>query len=95
MKGWIKLMKISKEFVLREIAGSYIVVPFGENTVSFNAMITLNETGAFLWKLLQEDKSAEELIDELLKEYDVDFNRAKEDIADFLEKLKKSNIIKS
>lgn len=88
-------MKISKEFALREIAGNYIVVPFGKNSVSFKAMITLNETGAFLWRQIEEERTEQELLTALLEEYDIDSETAKGDIASFIEKLKSANIIKS
>ena len=43
-------MKIKSDFLLKKVADSYVVVPVGKATVSFNGMITLNETGAFLWE---------------------------------------------
>ena len=48
-------MRINKEFVLREIAGDYILVPVGDTALEFNGLITLNEVGAFLWGKLQQD----------------------------------------
>lgn len=86
-------MKISEEFALREIAGNYIVIPFGEKTVNFNAMITLNETGAFLWKQLEEEKTQMELLNAMVKEYEIDDETAKSDIEKFCEKLKTSGIL--
>ena len=87
-------MKISKEFILREIAGNYIVVPFGENAISFKAMITLNKTGAFLWRQLEEERTEEELLSTMLKEYDIDSKIAKADIQQFIEKLQTAGILK-
>jgi methyltransferase-like protein len=86
-------MRISKEFVMREVAGNYIVIPIGEKTANFNAMITLNETGAFLWKQLEEEKSKQELLDLMLEEYEVDNNTAESDIEKFVEKLKTAGIL--
>ena len=45
-------MKIREGFILKEIAGSYVVVPVGDDLVDFSLMITINETGAFLWNCL-------------------------------------------
>lgn len=87
-------MKISKEFILREIAGNYIVVPFGENAISFKAMITLNKTGVFLWKQLEEERTEEELLAAILEEYDIDCKIAKADIVQFIQKLKTNGILK-
>lgn len=89
------IMKILKEFVLREVAGNYIVVPFGENAVSFKAMITLNKTGAFLWRQLEEERTEEELLAAILEEYDIDSEIAKADIAQFVERLQAAGILKA
>ena len=42
-------MQIKPSFAMRKIAGSNIVVPVGAAASDFNGMITLNDTGAFLW----------------------------------------------
>ena len=47
-------MKIKKGFALRNIAGCEIVVPVGTASDSFNGMITLNDSAAFFWTLLQK-----------------------------------------
>lgn len=80
-------MKIKSEFILREIMGSYIVVPTGEKLVDFKVMITLNETSAFLWNLLNEEKTFDELVRELISEYDVDEETARVDVKEFVELL--------
>ena len=81
------MLKIKSEFILREIMGSYIVVPTGEKLVDFKVMITLNETSAFLWNLLNDEKTFDELVDELISEYDVDIETAKADVKEFIELL--------
>lgn len=45
-------MKIKEGFILRTIAGQHVVVPTGQH-LDLSLMITLNETGAFLWEKLQ------------------------------------------
>lgn len=80
-------MKVKDGFILKEVAGSFVIVPIGENLVDFSAMITTNETGAFLWEHLKDDTSADALVEELLKEYDVDEDTARADVAEFLQIL--------
>ncbi len=82
-------MKINNNFILKEIAGSYMVVPVGNELIDLNAMITLNESGAFLWKLLLNDSTEYELVTAILKEYNTDINTATEDIREFVENLRK------
>lgn len=86
-------MRIKDGFVLRKVAGSYIAVAVGEEAVSFNAMVTTNETGAFLWEKLKNDTTEEELVSALLAEYDVDAETAKADISEFLSKLRDGKLL--
>ncbi len=81
-------MKISKQFLLRNVAGRNVIVPVGSAVLDFNAMITVNETGAFLFSLLQEnDMTEEQLVDAITAEYDVSKEKAADDIKAFCEKI--------
>ena len=56
------MIKIKDNFMLREVAGSYAVVPVGNASTSFKGMISLNETGAFLWRHLAKGITKEDLV---------------------------------
>ncbi|MEE0884838.1 MAG: PqqD family protein [Faecalimonas sp.] len=86
-------MKIRKEFVLREIAGDYIIIPTGKTVLEFNGLITVNEVGVSLWNMLQNEVSFEELVQGILEEYDVEESVAREDIQEFLDKLIEGGIL--
>lgn len=86
-------MKVGKEFVLREIVGDYVIIPTGKTVLSFNGLITVNEIGAFLWNLLQQDVTLEELVKSVLDEYEVDEETAREDIQEFLDTLESGGIL--
>ena len=86
-------MKIKEGFVLRSIAGSNIVVPVGNAAIHFNGMITLNESGAFLWKVLEQGSDVDGMTAALLKEYDVDEATAKQCSIDFINKLEEAGCI--
>jgi sensor domain CHASE-containing protein len=79
-------MKLKEGFVLRTVAGETIVVPTG-STLNLNMMITLNSTGKFLWEKLEQGIETDELVEALLKEYDVDETTAKAHVLAFVEKL--------
>jgi len=85
-------MKIKDGFILREVAGSFVVVAINDE-VDFNAMITLNDTGAFLWQKLQNEITRENLLDALLAEYDIDKKTAQEDLDEFIEKLQDRKLL--
>lgn len=87
-------MKIRDGFILREVADNYIVVAVGEAVKSFNGVINLNETGAFLWKQLENGTDKEALIDALLAEYEVDREVAEKDVDAFIAKLTEAELLK-
>ena len=86
-------MKISENFVLRQVADTWVVLPVGQASVDFNGMLTLNESGAILWQALEKGGSREALADALLAEYEVDRATALADVDDFLKKLKGAGIV--
>ena len=83
-------MKIKRGFLLRTIGGSNVVVPVGSRSVDFNGMMTLNETGAFLWKQLENGAEEEELVQALINacEPPVDPQEVRESVAAFLAELR-------
>ena len=86
-------MRINKEYVLREIAGDYIIIPVGATALEFNGLITVNEVGVTLWNMLQEEVTMEDLVRGVLAEYDVKEEVAREDIQEFLDELVKGGIL--
>ena len=86
-------MKIREGFVLRQVADATIVVPSGSASLDFNGMITLNDTGAFLWKLLENDIDEDGMVDAMLKEYEVDEETARAGIRKFTERLEREGLL--
>ena len=52
-------MNVKLDFVLREIAGETLLVPAGKTALDLNGMLTLNETGAALWRGCRPSGSAD------------------------------------
>ncbi len=84
-------MKIKSGFLLRDVGANHVVVPVG--AVDFDGMITLNETGVLLWKKLEKGTDQKELVQALLREYQVDANVAETDVFAFLTKLKDAGLL--
>ena len=78
------MLKIKKGFILREVSGSFIVVAVGAASKEFKGLITLNETGAFLWEKLVNGNTKEGLVEALLNEYDAPREVIENDVNDFL-----------
>ena len=86
-------MKVQNEFVLREIAGDYVIIQTGKTVLTFNGLITVNEVGADLWKMLQSEVTFDDLLKGILETYDVDEETAREDIQEFLDTLIEGGIL--
>ncbi len=86
-------MHVKKGLLLKEVAGNYIVVAVGNAVKLLSGAVTLNETGAFLWKMLENGAEKQELISALLGNYNVDKNTAESDVNAFIEKLEKANLL--
>ena len=87
-------MKLKDGFILREVAGQTVVLPVGGD-LDLNMMITLNETGAFLWKQLENENDEAGLVTALLAEYDVDETTAKNAVEGFVAKLNKNDFLEN
>lgn len=54
---------------------------------------TTNEIGLLIIQLLKENKSGEEIINEIISEFDIDNVTAGRDMYDFLDFMKRENMI--
>lgn len=88
-------MKRKDGFILRQIAGQYMAVPTGSRTREIHGMITLNETGAFLWEMLGSDQTAESLVEALLAEYETDEQVAFDAVREFVDKLRREEVMEN
>ena len=86
-------MKVKKDFLLRKISDSYVVVPIGDAVVDFSGMVNLNESGALLYEKLQKGCEEEDLVQALLSEYEVEESVAREDVKHFINKVKDAGIL--
>lgn len=80
-------MRIKEGFLLRQVAGNFVVVPVGDEAVEFNGVVTINESGKFIWELMEKGIEKEELLAEFMNEYSLSEEAAKEDIRAFIQIL--------
>jgi methyltransferase-like protein len=83
----------SPSIVTRKTGDEYVLVPVANNIADMDSVYTLNETGAFIWELIDGKKSVEDLIEAVIKEYDVDSITATTDVFSFINNLHKYLII--
>jgi hypothetical protein len=86
-------MKIRKELLKREVGGEAFLVPLGKTVYDSNGLFVLTELGAFIWDLLPEAETEEEILQKILSEYEVEEATARRDLEKFLDKLRDMNIL--
>lgn len=90
-----KKMKIKEDLMIRNINEDWIVIPMGERLKEFNGMIKTNQSGSFIWRLLEVQKSREEIIADMLEEYDINEETAIHEYDTFIQLLKEANILEA
>lgn len=85
-------MKIKDGFILRKVGGSNVIVPTGNEANEFNGMITVNDTGAFIFEKLQSGMNNDEIVKAITQEFEIDSNTAANDVEKFIEKMKSANM---
>jgi len=55
-------MKIKEGFVIRKVAGKFVVVATGQASRKFHGMVKLNETGRIIWEGIADGKTEEEIV---------------------------------
>lgn len=86
-------MKIKRGFIVKEIAGQYVVIALGAASKIFNGIIKLNDSGKFIWDKLAVGADKDDIVNALLEEYDVDRTVAEADVDKFIDELKGANIL--
>ncbi len=82
-------MQVSKDYLLRTIAGETILIPSGAAAQKFNGLVTVNDIGAFIWDVLQTPTDLEGLVVRITEEYEVDADTARRDAEEFLSELRR------
>lgn len=86
-------MRIKNGFVLREVAGQYMVIATGEASKDFHGMIKLNATGKEIWQGLEAGLPLSEIAKLIQEKYDVEYEKAMEDTEKFVEKIKEAGFL--
>lgn len=71
VETWQKKYRIRPEYILREIAGEYAIIPVDTDSPMENAVMAPNETAVFIWKCFEEPSTLGEVVARGMQEYDV------------------------
>ena len=75
------------DVVFRVIAGDVILVPIRKNVGDMESIYTLNETAARVWEMIDGNRTAKAILEQLVKEFDVDPQKAEQDLLELLRSM--------
>ena len=93
MTGLKSILSHSKSIVTTKTGKEYVLVPVANNIADMNSVYTLNETGAFIWEHINGENNVEDIINEMIKEYEVDYETASNDVFSFIDEMRKYLVI--
>lgn len=88
-------MKVRSDFILRNIAGEYMLMPAGDQIKDFQGMLVMNELSAFVWEKLQVPTTRDTLLADILAEYEIDEQTAAADLDALLDELNRHGVIET
>ena len=86
-------MQVSQNFIAREVAGEYLLIPTGAAALETKGLIALSESGYFLFQLLQEDHTEDALVEAMRGEYDAPEEVIRADVAAFLQQMRDVQVL--
>ena len=86
-------MKLKYNFVVRTVDGRPIAVAVGEDNAKFSGMIKLNDTGKFIFEMLADDVSENDITEKFLENYDVSADEAASAVGEFLDGLRRNGLL--
>ena len=73
--------------VFRRIDDEMILVPIRRNVGDLESIYTLNPVAARIWELIDAKRQVKDIKDAILREYEVDQEKAEKDLLEFFSQL--------
>lgn len=86
-------MRIKQGFVMRDVAGQAVAIATGEASKSFHGMVKLNGTGVDIWRGVEEGLDEAAIADRIAAKYEVDPDRARQDVDAFIARMREAGLV--
>lgn len=87
------MMKLRGEFVVRQIMDNTVAIPVGETALHLNGMILLNDVSKVIWECLEQGSSLDSIVTALTDAFEVAPEEARADTMEFLDQLRKLQLL--
>lgn len=89
-----RVFQHTENLVVKEIGDEKVLIPLRSSVADMEQIYTLNETAAFIWEKMDGNTNLDEIIRNLVEEYDVDYETARADVEDFVNEMREFLILK-
>lgn len=87
-------MKLKYNFVTNEVADKIVAVAVGDDLNSFNGFIKMNDVGAYIFNMLKNDVTEDEIVEAMKKDFaDASEEEIRENVSGFIDGLKKYEVL--
>lgn len=87
-------MKLKYKFITNEVADKFVAVAVGDDMDAFKGFVKMNDVGAEIFSMLDNDISEDEIVAEMAKKHtDTPENEIREAVSEFIEGLKKEDLL--
>lgn len=86
-------MKLCGEFVIRQVMDQTVAIPVGQTALQLNGMILLNDVSKVIWDCLECETDVESIVTALTDAFEVSADEARIDSLEFLDKLRKMQLL--
>lgn len=84
-------MKINKNFVCKHVLDNDILIDIKNNN---KTVYKLNSTSKYIYDLIQNDYSLEDIINDVKYKYNIDLVTASKDVTEFIDELIRLGIVR-
>ena len=87
------VFKRNPSIVARTVGDEVVLVPIRSDVGDLDSIFTLNDVGAFIWDLIDGEKTTKDILKMILDEFEVSREQARSDLEGFLVHLEEIQAI--
>ena len=81
-------------YQIRHAGGHYWLLDMDQDGLNYKAPPAMNESGMYIYRRLEENKSVEEIIDDMCNDFKICKEEAAVDVDEFIRQMVKKGIIR-
>ncbi len=85
--------RVADEVVKRDVAGETFLVPIRGHVADLQELFIVNEVGGWLWDRLDGRRRVDDLVADVVAEFEVSEQQAREDVSLFMAQLADAGLI--